>query len=76
MPRPEPTPRLLELEVSARNIAAGISAMLPESTAFTLLLADMGEKGHTTYISNAQREDMIKLMKELIERWEAQDMGT
>jgi hypothetical protein len=35
---------------------------------FMLMVFDIGEKGTTSYISNAQREDVIKLMQEFIDK--------
>jgi len=62
---------LPELEQKARDLAGAIDDILngeerPKKIAFCLMLADFGEGGHTTYISNGQREDMIKLLNEAL----------
>ena len=43
-------------------------ATLPKGYGFALFLFNFGPEGATFYISNAQREDMIRLLEEFIER--------
>ena len=48
----------------------------PSGTGLTLLAYDLGsgkERGHMSYISNTQRRDMVRAMREQLERFE---MGT
>lgn len=44
----------------------------PKKIGFVLLTAEFGkiEKGRVNYISNGEREDMLKMMKEMIDRAE------
>lgn len=39
---------------------------------FALLTFDMGKGGHLAYVSNADRGDMVRAMKEFIAKVEAQ----
>lgn len=48
-----------------------LKSRLPENIGFTLFLYDYGEGGSTFYISSADREDTIKLLKEFIDREES-----
>lgn len=66
-----PSPKLLELEAKARAIGRIIGGACPPGVGFSLQLFDFGDSGFCTYISNAQRDDMIKAMKELIGKLEA-----
>ena len=52
------------LEKACSEMADVIRATLPEGVAFSLILADFGEQGNLAYCSNANREDMIKLLRE------------
>ena len=44
----------------------------PKKVAFVLLLANFGEvdEGRVNYVSNANRDDIVPMMKGLIDRWE------
>lgn len=55
-----------------RMMARMISKVMP-GLGFALITFELGENKNylTNYISNGQREDMIKALKELLERWEA-----
>lgn len=59
-----------QLEEQARQVASSIGGSLPAGVGFTLLLYSFGEGGHLTYISNANRADMVKAMRELLAKWE------
>jgi hypothetical protein len=56
------------LESIARDIGRSIGRAIPQNSdiGFALLLFDFGGGGHLTYISNAEREDMIKSLYECI----------
>lgn len=43
----------------------------PRRIGFVLWLFDFGQSGFATYVSNAEREDMIKALKEMLERLES-----
>ncbi len=55
-----------EVKASGEHLAEVISDMIPPSHGFALLIFDMGEGGHISYISNARREDMLEAMAEFI----------
>jgi len=61
-----------EIEASARGIAKAIGSVVPNGVGFTLLLFtfdhDANEDGFLTYVSNAERVDMLAAMKEFIAR--------
>lgn len=62
---------LKELEKTCREIGHIIGDVANKGydgkkVGFALLMFDFGEGGNMTYTSNAEREDMIKAMKELI----------
>ncbi len=59
-----------EAEVMLKEIGHLISGALPKGHGFMLQIFSFGPGGHTFYISNAQRDDMISNMKELIEKLE------
>lgn len=59
-------------EKALRDIADHINGMVPAGMGFTLLLFDFGEGGNMFYMSSADREDMIKAMKEFISKQESE----
>ena len=61
-----------EIEAILKRIGHFIGGQLPEGWGFNLLLFDFGANGSTFYISNAVREDMLKVMQEFIDNQEAQ----
>jgi hypothetical protein len=68
------------LEARAREIAKRLDGALnqsvtgaPKQYGFALPLFSF-RGSELAWISNAEREDMIRLMKELLARWEAGDM--
>lgn len=63
-------PDLPELERTARALARKINRDVPEGAGFCLLLFNLGEGGWTTYLSNANRADMLKALREFIARVE------
>ena len=62
---------LRELEATARQIGRRIGGSLPDGVGFCLMIFDLGEGGHMTYLSNAERDDMVKGVRELLEAVEA-----
>ena len=62
--------RRTELEERARDIAKLVDGELPEKTGFALLIFDFDPGHELTWISNARREDMVKTLRELLERFE------
>lgn len=55
-----------EAEAALRGIGDVLKAQTPKGMGFAFFLFDFGEKGGLYYVSNAQREDMIKTMEEWI----------
>lgn len=62
--------RLLTIEATLRDIAGTIGPLFPQGTCFALMVFDVGDKGHASYITNARREDMIKALREQADRLE------
>ncbi len=64
-------PRLLELEMITKIIGDQIKEEMNDLSTgppigFALMMFDFGDDGFMTYYSNAQRDTMIKAMKETI----------
>lgn len=55
-----------------RDLANMIQAVVP-GLGFALITFEFGDKSKslTNYISNGSRADMIKALKEILERWES-----
>lgn len=57
--------KLDEMESVARQLAKEIIVpMLPENCGFALLVFEFHDSSRSTYIANAEREDMIKALRE------------
>lgn len=67
---PEEKDKRLALERKGAEIGKLLAAQLPPGHGFALLLFNFGEKGYLAYFSNAERADMVKAMREWIEREE------
>jgi hypothetical protein len=63
-------PRVRELEREAYQIGRVLADNMPPDMGFALVLFDLGRGGFLTWMSNAQRQDMITLLRELTERLE------
>lgn len=57
-----------EIEAKLKHLARLIKGNLPDDWGFMLMLFSYGENGTTFYISSAQREDVVNVMKEFIQR--------
>lgn len=68
---PENRRERARMEAHSRAIAAAIAEGLPEGIGFALLLFDFGEGGNLVWISNANREDMVRALREQLARFEA-----
>lgn len=55
-----------QVQKALRELGQDLKEKMPEGMGFTLLMFDYGENGAMFYLSSAQREDMIKAMKEFI----------
>lgn len=61
-----------KLEQVNRMIADHIVSLLPDGVGFALFLFHFGDdEGFLSYVSNAQREDMIRVLEEQLERFKA-----
>jgi len=54
------------LRRQSREVGEGIAKALPPGVGFTLILFTFGTGGWINYISNAQREDMIRALRGLL----------
>lgn len=59
-----------DIESKLPDYAKIIQTSLPDGYGFNLLVFNYGEGGAMFYISNAERSDMIKAMKEFINKQE------
>lgn len=57
-----------QLEEKAREIGRLIGGALPPGVGFALLVFDFGAKGDLAWISNAQRNDMLNVLSEFIQK--------
>lgn len=53
-------------EIALKEIGDYLKYKMPEGYGFSLLMFNFGKKGNMFYISNAERSDMLKAMKEFI----------
>ncbi len=59
-----------EVQASGEKLAKVIESALPPGHGFALLIFEWGDQGNLSWISNAQRDDMIATMKDFIARHE------
>lgn len=57
-----------DVKVLLNEIATIIASQMPPNMGFALMMFDYGEGGNFFYASSANRTDMIKMMKEFIEK--------
>lgn len=62
------TPDLDGIAPMLRDIGGRIGAALPPGYGFNLMIFNFGEGGNMFYISNGERSDMIKAMREFIQK--------
>lgn len=60
----------LSLERKSAELGRLLAARLPPGHGFALLLFNFGDKGYRAYISNAERADMVKAIREWLAREE------
>lgn len=53
-----------------QTIARKVKEELPKNWGFIVLTFEFGEKGQLVYVSDADRKDVIEVMKEFIEKTE------
>lgn len=61
--RPEIKDRMLEL-------GRFLKGCMPDGYAFALLIFNLGDGGFMNYLSSADRQDMIKALKEMVQNLE------
>jgi len=66
-------PREKELHELLLALANALKKVLPPQIGFTLFLFEYGNNGYTSYLSTAEREDMITLIKKWLEVQEAEN---
>jgi hypothetical protein len=61
-----------DVEFTLRELGAALKDSMPEGWGFTLLMYDYENKhgGATFYLSSGNRDDVLKAMKEFIEKQE------
>lgn len=64
------TERELEVKKNLKHIADNIKKELPEGFGFALLAFEFNKEGQLMYISNSDRTDIVKAMKEWIKKTE------
>lgn len=60
-----------EVREQMNDVARAIDGALPAGKGFVLLVFDFGDGGFMNYISNSERADMVRAMKEFIAKEEA-----
>ena len=60
-----------EVASEMKHIGKAIANELPDGYGFALFVFDFSEKGHISYMSNAQRPDMLRALREFIDNAEA-----
>ncbi len=71
---PSKNPVLLrDLEERTRKVAIMFKDMMPDGVGYAFLMFTFGDDGWMTYASNAEREQMIKALQEMIEKMEASE---
>lgn len=68
--------RRKKLEDDVSRIGRRIGDSLAPGIGFTLLFFEFGEQGELAYISNAQRDDMVKVLRQMADRLEAGTAGS
>jgi hypothetical protein len=56
------------IEDAARDVGQTIAEVLPEGFGFIFFVFNFGEGGSLSYMSNAERKDVIETLKEFISR--------
>ena len=61
---------LEEAERTMQSLARVVGNMTPKGWGFAVLCFSFGENGFMNWVSNAERQDMIKALKEMVENLE------
>jgi hypothetical protein len=58
-----------QIEALLKDIGQRLKSVMPDGYGFNLLIFSFGDGGSMFYLSNAQREDMIRAMQEFIAKF-------
>lgn len=72
---PEQRRARVGLEHQCADVGRTIAGACPSGTGFVLMMFDFGAEGSVAYVSNAQREDMVNLLREALEKLTAERGG-
>lgn len=59
-----------EVRETMNKVASAIDSALPDGFGFVLLVFNFGEGGYMNYISNSDRADVVRAMKEFVAKEE------
>ena len=59
-----------DIEALLKELGSDLKKRMPAGWGFNLLIFSYGEGGSLFYISSAQRKDMLKAMREFIDKFE------
>jgi hypothetical protein len=63
---PERDEQRMALEKTCANIGHMLADIMPPGTGFVFAMFDFGDDGNMAYLSNAEREGMMKMLTELV----------
>jgi hypothetical protein len=63
--------RNAEVEQKLKEIGRLLRETMPEGCGFTLLISSYGEGGSMFYVSSVERQDAINMLREFIQKAEA-----
>jgi hypothetical protein len=72
---PHPSENLKRLERTAREIAGLIGPQCPAGWGFALLFFEFNGGKESSWISNANRADMVKMLREMADKLELDAAG-
>lgn len=64
-----------DIRESLQDVGRAVQVRLPPNTGFVVLAFDFDVQGRLEYVSNADREGVVKTMKEFIEKTESGGFG-
>lgn len=59
-----------EIEKACSKMGKVVGSCMPDGVGFALIFTDFGDSGSMAYVSNAQREGMVKLFREVADKIE------
>lgn len=58
------------VEKQLKEIGEHLRSVMPEGFGFVLLIASYGDGGSTFYTSSCERDSVVAMMREFIQKWE------